>query len=79
MNGARDLAVVRYPPEERKCSPWFLVEEGGKWRLDLTMMQKAIRFGRSNAWHFDPRVDHAYRFAFEDWHFDPQGFPMKRG
>ncbi|UCD11186.1 MAG: TPM domain-containing protein [Nitrospinaceae bacterium] len=76
VGGAGKLAVVRYPPAERQCSPWFLREEKGGWRLDLTMMQKAVRFGRTNAWHFDLQVEHPYRFAFEDWRFDRHGFPV---
>jgi uncharacterized protein len=68
-------AVIRYPPAERACAPWFLVREEGRWRLDLTMMQSAIRFGRSNAWHFAHGVDHPYTFAFADGQFDSNGFP----
>jgi uncharacterized protein len=68
-------AVIRYAPAERACAPWFFVREGAGWRLDLTMMQRAIRFGRSNAWRLVPGVDHPYDFAFEDWRFDKNGFP----
>lgn len=68
-------AVVRYPVEQRQCAPWFLRYEQGQWRLDLTMMQKAIRFGRSNGWHFDLNTDHPFRFAFSDWRFDRNGYP----
>jgi len=71
------LAVVRYPIRERTCNPWFMVFEDGAWRLDLTMMQKAIRFGRSNAWHFASGVHHPYQFAFVDWEFDKNGFPVR--
>ena len=70
------LAVIRYSPRDRACAPFFFRREAGDWRLDLTMMQRAIRFGRTNAWHFDPAIDHPYRFAFEDWRFDGQGFPL---
>jgi uncharacterized protein len=68
-------AVIRYPQKERSCAPWFF-EKGPKgWELDLTMMQSAIRFGRTNAWRFDLTVPHPYSFAFEDWAFDGYGFP----
>ena len=70
-------AVIRYPVAQRNCAPWFLEQSGGKWRLDLTMMQSAIRFGRSNAWHFRKGVSHPYAFAFEDWTFDANGFPTQ--
>jgi uncharacterized protein len=70
------LAVIRYPIRNRQCNPWFMVREHGAWRLDLTMMQKAIRFGRSNAWHFAKDIRHPYQFAFTDWEFDDNGFPV---
>jgi hypothetical protein len=44
--------------------------------LDLTMMQRAIRFGRANARHFDLAANNPYRFAFADWRFDANGFPL---
>jgi uncharacterized protein len=71
-------AVIRYPIRERACAPWFLHRLGDDWTLDLTMMQRAVRFGRSNAWRFDMRVEHAYAYAFKDWTFDRHGFPKKR-
>lgn len=73
-----DRAVVRYPVEERPCSPYFLVLENGAWKLDLTMMQKAIRFNHRNEWHFDPNYapgSEPYGFAFSGWRFDRYGFP----
>jgi len=69
------LAVLRYPIAQRACAPFFFQKVDGDWALDLTMMQQAIRFGRTNAWHFDLSVDHPYRFAFADWRFDENGFP----
>jgi len=71
-------AVIRYPIRERACAPWFFQRDDSSWRLDLTMMQSAIRFGRSNAWRFDMSVAHDYRFAFEDWNFDKNGFPVSK-
>lgn len=69
-------AVVRYGIDARACAPFFLQREAGGWRLDLTMMQKALRFGRNNAWRLDPAAAHPYGFAFTDWHFDANGFPV---
>ena len=69
-------AVIRYPIPQRACAPFFFELIGGAWALDLTMMQRAVRFGRSNAWRFDPGAEHPYAFAFEDWRFDRNGFPM---
>ena len=68
-------AVIRYPPAERRCAPWFFERRGDAWTLDLTMMQRAIRFNHDNHWRLDPDVEHSYGFAFEDWRFDPHGFP----
>ena len=71
-------AVIRYPIAERACAPWFFEKIDDAWHLDLTMMQTAIRFGRSNAWHFDLSVRHPYAYAFDDWTFDSHGFPRRR-
>jgi len=71
------FAVIRYPIAQRQCAPWFLQFEDGKWRLDLASMQKAIRFGRSNTWHLDLTQHHPYSFAFRDWQFDRNGYPLK--
>ncbi len=76
-NPSGNRAVIRYRIADRGCSPFFFRLEGGRWRLDLTMMQRAIRFGRNNSWHFagEPPVD--YAFAFSDWAFDRNGFPKQ--
>lgn len=73
------LAVIRYPVDERMCSPWFFVRDGEHWQLELTAMQQYIQFGRDNSWHFDWRMlrAHSYQFAFEDWGFDNRGYPQK--
>ena len=72
-----DLAVIRYPVPQRQCAPWFFRRGEAGWALDLTMMQSAIRFGRSNAWRFDLAAGHPYGFAFADWRFDAYGFPLE--
>ena len=69
------LAVMRYPVDKRQCNPYFFRLEEDRWRLDLTMMQRAIRFGRSNQWHLERGVEHPYDFAFTDWQFDRNGYP----
>ncbi len=71
------LAVIRYPVSQRQCAPWFFRRGETGWALDLTMMQIAIRFGRSNAWRFDLAASHPYGFAFADWGFDRNGFPLE--
>ena len=72
------LSVIRYPARQRQCAPWFFEKINGRWALDLTMMQKAIRFGRDNSWHFELGVEHPYEYAFTDWTFDAYGFPQQR-
>src|SRR5690606_6287780 len=71
-------AVIRYAPSERRCSPWFFALEEGRWKLDFTLMQDAIRFGRDNSWRFANGVPGEYGFAFSDWSFDGNGFPVAR-
>jgi uncharacterized protein len=73
---AVQLAVIRYPIPQRRCAPWFFRRNGEFWELDLTMMSRAVRFGRDNSWHFSRGVRHPYEFAFADWHFDGNGFPL---
>ena len=68
-------AVIRYPPSDRACAPFFFRRIDGDWLLDLTMMQNAIRFGPDNAWRLAPGVSHPYGFAFRDWRFDAHGYP----
>jgi len=78
LSADRRRAVIRYAPAQRQCSPWFLALEEGKWKLDFTVMQEAIRFGRDNSWRFANGVPDEYQFAFADWTFDRNGFPVAR-
>jgi len=78
-NDGYSLAVIRYGIEQKQCSPWFFKYINGKWLLDLTMMQKAIRFGPGNAWHFVAGLKHEYEFGFADWRFDKNGYPVSTG
>jgi uncharacterized protein len=70
-----ERAVVRYPIEQRQCAPWFLVREGAAWQLDLASAQRALRFNHRNEWRLVDATLH-YGFAFEDWRFDRNGFPI---
>ncbi|MGL6159608.1 TPM domain-containing protein [Microbulbifer sp.] len=77
-----DLAVVRYPLEQRQCSPWFLRREERHWRLDLAAQQQLIGFGRDNQWHLNPKIGTGNRnpwfFGFMDWSVNRNGFPMRK-
>lgn len=78
-NDSYSLAVIRYSIEQKQCSPWFFKNISGNWLLDLTMMQRAIRFGPGNAWHFVAGLKHEYEFGFVDWRFDKNGYPVSTG
>ena len=52
---------------------------GLRAQLDLIAMQQAIGFGRRNEWHLAPGADQRYSFAFSDWRFDANGFPVPGG
>lgn len=71
-----DYAVMRYRIKDRACAPYFFQQSSDGWLLDLTLMQTAIRFGRSNAWRIDLTAAGPYAFAFKDWRFDKNGFPI---
>lgn len=77
-----DLAVVRYPLEQRQCSPWFLRREESHWRLDLAAQQQLIGFGRDNQWHLNTKVRSGNRnpwfFGFMDWSMDRNGYPLRK-
>jgi uncharacterized protein len=75
LDPSGDRAVLRYPIEQRQCAPWFLVREGGDWRLDLAASQTALRFNHRNEWRLAGAAD-GYRFGFNDWRFDHNGFPI---
>ena len=72
-----ELAVIRYAPSARHCSPWFLRREDGRWTLDLATTQRLIRFNHRNEWRMPDPEGHAYGFAFADWRFDRNGFPIE--
>jgi len=76
VDSSEQRAVIAYPVTQRGCAPWFLARVNGQWRLDLTMMQRAVRFGRNSAWRLLPGVEHEYAYAFVDWRFDANGFPL---
>jgi uncharacterized protein len=72
-----ELAVVRYPADQRGCAPYLLRWSDGAWRLDLATMSREIRFNHRNEWHFYSGVPAEFAFGFEDWRFDRHGFPHR--
>ena len=63
-----DFAVVDYPVNGERCSPWFLERSAdARWRLDLLTMQRAVRFDTQNRWRIaSAEALGDYAFAFED-------------
>jgi hypothetical protein len=72
-----DRAVVRYPVGQRACAPLFLVREDDSWRLDLTVMRVLVVFNTKNHWRLGQGNAGPYAFAFEDWRFDENGYPIE--
>ena len=72
-----DYAVARFHPGQRRCPPLFLQKEDGRWRMDLAAMSRVIGFGQKGYWHFYKPVPAEYGFAFSDWAFDGNGYPLK--
>ncbi|MCG6909467.1 MAG: TPM domain-containing protein [Deltaproteobacteria bacterium] len=72
-----DLAVIRFPVENRGAAPYFFIKGDQGWMIDFRGMNRSIRFNHKNQWHF-VKTDHPYMFAFSDLRFDKHGFPHKR-
>jgi len=68
-------AVIRYPPDLRTRPPYFLEKGSEGWMLDFWTMSTVIQMNHKNYYRFKS-LEHPYRFAFEDWHFDKNGFPV---
>jgi len=61
------FAVVEHPGDSGRCAPWFLARgPDGLWRLDLLVMQRAVRFDTRNQWRVAaPEALGDYAFAFD--------------
>ena len=72
-----DYAVVRYDILPRTCWPFLLVREDGFWRLDFVASRKYMANNQNNKWFFKAyKPPPHYAFAFKDWYFDHNGFPL---
>lgn len=71
-------AVVRHGYQDRHCTPYFFKKEDGGWKLDLSLMGNTVRFNNKNQWRFDLSKAHDYGFAFTDWAFDKNGYPIRQ-
>lgn len=70
-------AVVRYPIEARTHAPYFLSRSEHGWQLDFATMSEVLQMNHENMWMMRIMV-HPYMFAFDDWRFDDNGFPIGR-
>jgi uncharacterized protein len=70
-----DFAVIRYPITHRTQAPYFLQKGEQGWMLDFWSMNQVIRMNHKNMWMLISQ-DHPYMFAFSDWQFDKNGFPI---
>lgn len=72
-----DYAVIRYPMGKRTIAPYFFQKRGGRWMLDFWTMSQVIRMNHRNMWMLKS-FNHPYMFAFSDWAFDKNGFPISK-
>jgi uncharacterized membrane protein YgcG len=72
-----NLAVIRFSPDDRQASPFFLEKGGPGWMLDFASMTKLIGFNHKNQWHLR-QTNHNYMFGFKEIYFDKNGFPHKK-
>ena len=72
-----NLAVIRFSPNLRQASPFFLEKGSQGWMLDFASMSKLIGFNHKNQWHLRQRK-HKYMFGFKEFYFDKNGFPHKK-
>jgi uncharacterized protein len=72
-----NLAVIRFSPDLRQASPFFLVKDSQGWMLDFASMNKLVGFNHKNQWHLRER-NHKYMFGFKEVYFDKNGFPHKK-
>jgi uncharacterized protein len=70
------LSVIRFPLSERTHPPYFFTKTEDGWQLDFYTMSRTIQMNHKNMWHFR-HLDHQYAFAFTDWEFDRNGFPVR--
>ncbi|MDY0270599.1 TPM domain-containing protein [Trichloromonas sp.] len=73
---AGDLAVLRFPVDNRQAAPYLLRQSAEGWQLDMAAMSRLIGFNHKNQWFFRA-VDHEFIFAFDDVKFDANGFPYR--
>lgn len=74
---ADGLAVLRFPIDKRRNSPYLLRRGKKGWMLDFAAMSRLIGFNHRNQWFFRS-TGHEFMFAFADVQFDGNGFPHEK-
>ena len=75
--GEGDLAVLCFPPAQRRCEPVFFEREQGICKIDFAFMQNELGHNHHNYWYFVQGVPPAvYAFAFKGWAFVTKGFSV---
>jgi len=69
-----DLAVLRFPINNRRASPYLFRRAAEGWQLDILTMSRLIGFNHKNQWFFRT-PNHEFMFAFDDVGFDRNGYP----
>lgn len=72
-----ELAVLRFPIDRRRNSPYLLRRGEAGWMLDFAAMSRLTGFNHRNQWFFR-NTDHEFMFAFSDLRFDRNGFPFEK-
>lgn len=73
----RSIAGEQFDPSQEigDQPPYFFRKGADGWMLDFWTMSNVIRMNHKNYYHFKS-FEHPYRFAFSDWKFDNNGFPL---
>ena len=72
-----DLAVIRFPVNDRNASPYFFRKDSNGWMVDFATMNKTIRFNHKNQWLLS-NMNHDFMFGFDGLIFDKNGFPHRK-
>jgi len=74
---ADNVAVLRHPASDRLHPPYFFSKGETGWMLDFATMSRVLQMNHQNMWMMK-HMNHPYMFAFADWRFDKNGFPVAR-
>lgn len=72
--------VLRFEPEQKTCFPWFFINDGGIWHLDLSAFRKhiSIGFGDTMEYTIEDSNDFDYSYAFYEYDINKDGYFSKK-